>query len=177
MKDFLAQSGITIDDDVVEVETTETGDEILVISVSGLAPGAVDRANAEWAMDATFTTTTTGGVNVLEVNVNSDLNPDELEVDHSLEGTLPEFSVYADEENPYGTDADKEQFEALGVIVDYANGTWTITLPEPITVGESTEISTLNMTFYLKLIDVYGNEFGSMNNGGYLTVPPEPADE
>ncbi|MGI5971841.1 MAG: S-layer homology domain-containing protein, partial [Oscillospiraceae bacterium] len=40
----------------------------------------------------------------------------ELEVDHSLEGDLPEFSVYASETNPYGTDEDKTAFESYGVV-------------------------------------------------------------
>jgi hypothetical protein len=39
-----------------------------------------------------------------------DKNLYELEVDHSFDGTLPEFSVYASAENPYGTDEDKAAF-------------------------------------------------------------------
>jgi len=34
----------------------------------------------------------------------------ELEIDHSLEDVFPEFSVYADENNPYGTAEDKTAF-------------------------------------------------------------------
>lgn len=114
--------------------------------------GAVDRVNAEYAMP-----TATFNGNVLRVSVNSDLAPYELEVDH--DAALPEFSVYASTTNPYGdSEAD---FEELEVTVDYADGTWII------------DFGTLDLSgieFYLKVIDTDGNEFGSMYNGGYLTV-------
>jgi len=48
-----------------------------------------------------------------------DLNLYELEIDHSFEGTLPEFSVYADALNPWGTPEDKAQFDAAGVTIAY----------------------------------------------------------
>jgi hypothetical protein len=98
---------------------------------------------------------------VLTVVINEAIIPAELEVDHSLEATLPEFSVYASE-NPYGDSQD--EFEALDVTVEYVDGTWTITFPEEM----EDELS--DIKFYLRVIAANDNGFGSMYNGGYLTV-------
>ena len=51
----------------------------------------------------------------------SDENLYELEVDHSLEGILPEFSVYASAEEVYG--GQEAAFEAAGVSVEYDEAT------------------------------------------------------
>jgi len=57
-----------------------------------------------------------------------DLNLYELEIDHSFEGSLPEFSVYASEATPWGTPEDKAQFDAAGVTITYddVEQVWTI---------------------------------------------------
>lgn len=54
---------------------------------------------------------------VLEVEA-KDKDLPELEVVHNM-SNLPEFSVYASEENPYGDDKAKDNFEKLGVDVKY----------------------------------------------------------
>ena len=84
----------------------------------------------------------------------------ELEVDHSLEGLLPEFSVYAYDEDPYG--GQYEQFEALGVVVTYvaSEQTWTIDFGPAIT---SQFVANGGITFYLVLKDYVGNAWGSMS--------------
>ncbi|HQE65720.1 MAG TPA: hypothetical protein PLE05_02695, partial [Bacillota bacterium] len=83
----------------------------------------------------------------------------ELEIDHNMEGVLPEFSVYADSDNPYGDD--KEEFIRAGVTVDYnaAEQEWTIDFGSDIT-----DIFRDNggITFYLVIKDMAGNQFGSM---------------
>ena len=76
-----------------------------------------------------------------------------------MEGVLPEFSVYADSDNPYGDD--KEEFIRAGVTVDYnaAEQEWTIDFGSDIT-----DIFRDNgvITFYLVIKDMAGNQFGSM---------------
>ncbi|MGI6359417.1 MAG: hypothetical protein ACOX2K_12270 [Bacillota bacterium] len=71
---------------------------------------------------------------VLSVDA-SDEHLYELEIDHNLEGVLPEFSVYADEENPYGSDDDKAAFEGCGVEVTYDadEQKWTIDFGQTVT--------------------------------------------
>jgi parallel beta-helix repeat protein len=54
----------------------------------------------------------------------------ELEIDNSMESIIPQFSVYANTGNPYGSAADKTQFEAVGANVTYdaTLQKWTIDL-------------------------------------------------
>jgi hypothetical protein len=97
----------------------------------------------------------------LEVTASDD-NLYELEVDHSFEGTLPEFSVYASEENPYGDDEAKAAFKAQGVTVTYDadEQKWTIDFGENVT---SQIVDNGGITFYLVLVDEAGNKWGSMD--------------
>lgn len=90
-----------------------------------------------------------------------DVNLYELEIDHSMEGILPEFSVYADATNPYGTSEDKDSFEAQGVNVTYdaTLQKWTINFGSKITKAF---IANKGITFYLVLKDTKGNTWGSM---------------
>jgi len=95
-----------------------------------------------------------------------DLNLYELEIDHSFEGTLPEFSVYADAANPWGTPEDKAQFDAAGVTIAYDETAqkWTIDFGETITDMFIPD----GVTFYMVLKDEAGNQWGSM-----YSVTPE----
>ncbi len=92
----------------------------------------------------------------------SDPNLYELEIDHSFEGTLPEFSVYASEETPWGTQADKDLFDAAGVTIGYDADLqqWTIDFGEAIT---DNYFIPNGVTFYMVLIDDAGNTWGSMD--------------
>jgi len=92
----------------------------------------------------------------------SDPNLYELEIDHSFEGTLPEFSVYADALNPWGTPEDQAQFEGAGVTVEYDAllQEWTIDFGEAIT---NNYFIPNGVTFYMVLIDEAGNTWGSMS--------------
>ncbi len=92
-----------------------------------------------------------------------DLN--ELEIDHNLEGTLPEFSVYASESDPYGGDGD--EFAAIGVTVVYDAEAqiWTIDFGADVT---DMLIANGGITFYMVLNDSAGNQWGSM-----YSVTPE----
>jgi hypothetical protein len=86
-----------------------------------------------------------------------DLNLYELEIDHSFEGTLPEFSVYADALNPWGTPEDKAQFDAAGVTIAYDETAqkWTIDFGETITDMFIPD----GVTFYMVLKDEAGNQW------------------
>lgn len=101
---------------------------------------------------------------VLTVTAQNDGDVAELEVDHSLHATYPEFSVYANEANPYGTADDKADFDALGVTVSYnaANSQWVIDLGPIITQGV---VSTSgSITFYFVIKDADKNVlWGSMS--------------
>lgn len=103
---------------------------------------------------------------VLEVKI-SDANPYALEVDHSLEGILPEFTVYAQATNtenpfgPYGTEEAMSQFAAQGVVITYDDVTQTWTIDFGLDVTEI--LVEHNITFYLVATDTEGNVFGSMD--------------
>ncbi len=92
----------------------------------------------------------------------------ELEIDHNLTGApygLPEFSVYASEDNPYGSLEDKALFEGTyGVSVTYeeneGEGAWAIDFGLAIT-GKL--IAKGNPVFYLVVKDTSGNAWGSMD--------------
>lgn len=90
----------------------------------------------------------------------SDDNLYELEIDHSLETSLPEFSVYAGETDPYGGDVD--DFITAGVTVNYdaTNQVWTINFGENIS---NAFVSNGGITFYMVLKDLGGNTWGSMD--------------
>jgi ABC-type transporter Mla MlaB component len=94
----------------------------------------------------------------LEVTA-SDENLYELEVDHSFEGTLPEFSVYASEDDPYG--GQEAAFKAQGVEVTYDADAqkWTIDFGEAVT---DKIVAKGGITFYLVIKDEAGNQWGSM---------------
>jgi hypothetical protein len=97
----------------------------------------------------------------------SDENLYELEIDHSLEGTVPEFSVYAAEgDGAYGTAGDKADFEAAGASVSYDEDEqkWEINMGPAVT-----DAILLNhgITFYIVLKDASGNQWGTM----YGTTP------
>jgi hypothetical protein len=95
----------------------------------------------------------------LEVTA-SDENLYELEVDHSFEGTLPEFSVYASESDPYGGQG--EAFAEAGVTVTYNADAqkWTIDFGPTVT---QQIVAKGGITFYLVLVDEAGNKWGSMD--------------
>ena len=101
-----------------------------------------------------------GGNFVWSVKAQDD-NLYELEVDHSMQGTIPEFSVYANTENPYGTEQDKLEFESYGVLVTYDDiqQKWTIDFGSAITNMLTDNGS---ITFYIVIKDIVGNQWGTM---------------
>lgn len=97
---------------------------------------------------------------VLRVEV-IDENPYRLEVDHSFEGTLPEFTVYADAANPYGSVEAQQAFEAIGVSVVYNAATKTFVIDFGVQVTHTHFVDN-GVTFYLVAHDIDGNASGSM---------------
>lgn len=86
-----------------------------------------------------------------------------LEVDHNLEGILPEFTVYASELNPYGTQQSKDQFEALSANITYdaTEMKWVIDFGPQITDIFRAQA---NVRFHFVVRDSMGNiVWGSMN--------------
>ncbi len=89
-----------------------------------------------------------------------------VEVDHTFEENLPEFWIYNNINNPYGTDKDKQQFESYGVTVTLTKNElneyeWTINITgsayETINANDNNEI-----IFYIVIRDTVGNQLGSM---------------
>ena len=70
---------------------------------------------------------------ILTVTAQNDGDVHELEIDHSLYNVLQEFSVYADEADPYGGDG--ALFATAGVNVTYsaANSQWVIDFGQTVT--------------------------------------------
>lgn len=99
---------------------------------------------------------------ILEIDAESFDNLAKLEVDHNVT-TLPEFSVYPNAENPYGSAEAKAQFEELGVEVTYSaeEKKWNIDFGATVSakLAEQTEVK-----FYIVVADEYGYDFGSMYN-------------
>lgn len=102
----------------------------------------------------------------LTVDAKDDGELSELEIDHNMENQLPEFSVYADEVNPYGDADSKEEFEAAGVTVTYdaEEQKWEIDFGAAVT---NVIVAKRDVKFYVVIKDKAGNQFGSM----YGTTP------
>lgn len=104
-----------------------------------------------------------GGENFVLTIDALDTNLYSLEIDHSMEGSLPEFTVYADSANPYGSAEAKTAFEAQGVFITYDSvaQVWTIDFGNTVT---NLFIANPNgITFYMVLKDLAGNTWGSMD--------------
>jgi hypothetical protein len=130
----------------VNIVAEEPGDTTAP-EFKGVTPA---EGNVELAHDANFVLTVAA----------SDENLYELEVDHSFEGTLPEFSVYASEDDPYG--GQEAAFKAQGVEVTYDADAqkWTIDFGEAVT---EKIVEEGGITFYLVIKDQAGNAWGSMD--------------
>lgn len=104
-----------------------------------------------------------GGANfILTVRAKNDGDVNQLEIDHSA-GTLPEFSVYADETDPYGGDG--ALFATAGVTVTYDATTseWVIDFGNAVTQSILTNYNG-EITFYFVLRDAAHNIlWGHMN--------------
>lgn len=130
---------------------------LLVAPVIGLFSSAVN-ASSIISVTSNIADVPNGASLVLTIGVQNDGDVYELEVDHSYDdhhpGTFPEFSVYADESDPYGGDG--HLFAALGASVVYsaANNQWTIDFGQDIT----DDINTIGdpITFYFALRDAEG---------------------
>lgn len=90
----------------------------------------------------------------------------ELEVDNSIELIVPQFTVYANEADPYTDGVDPEAGEAAyasynaSVTYDADDQKWMISF------GDFTQAMLANggITFYIEVNDVHDNFFGDMFN-------------
>ncbi len=91
-----------------------------------------------------------------------DLNLYSLEVDHTFEATLPEFTVYASASNPWGSEEAQAGFDAYGMTVAYDETLqkWTIDFGEVVT---DTFIPD-GVDFFIVLHDEADNKWGSMDS-------------
>ncbi|MCM3625122.1 hypothetical protein M4D70_23140 [Brevibacillus borstelensis] len=108
-------------------------------------------------------TITDGQDFVLTISAEDESDLYSLEVDHSM-SQLPEFTLYAHEENPWGSTEAQEQATEAGVTATYDSGTkkWVLTFKADGNAYEKiTEQGTV--TFYFVVKDVEGNAFGSMD--------------
>jgi len=124
--------------------------------------------------------------NLVLTVIANDENLYSLEIDHShgkhgkwAQANLPEFTVYASEKNPWGTQEAKGQFDSAGVVVAYGAEaqTWTITIKENgliMSVINDENISNGAIEFYLVIHDEAGNSSGSMYDGSYYKVSYTP---
>ncbi|MFZ6053386.1 HYR-like domain-containing protein, partial [Halocola ammonii] len=131
-----------------QVITVTDGAAPILENVSASAVGeCLNGGNFVWTVDA------------------SDDNLFSLEVDHSLQNSLPEFTVYADAGDPYGSAQAATDFANAGVSVIYddANQIWTIDFGPAVT---QQLIDNGGITFYTVLEDCNGNALGSMSPTG-----------
>src|SRR5690606_16843370 len=95
----------------------------------------------------------------------TDANLYALEIDHNI-GALPEFTVYADADNPWGDQAAADQASAVGLNLTYTaagnDGTWTFTFDRNGSAW-NTIYANGGITFYTVLSDCNINELGSMS--------------
>jgi hypothetical protein len=91
-----------------------------------------------------------------------------LEVDHNAEGTLPEFSVYADPANVWGDAESATQAAAAGLEATYADGLWTLTfLQGGAALQTFVDDYAGNIQLYLVVHNAEGKASGTMDGGNY----------
>ena len=98
---------------------------------------------------------------IFRVTDDSDLSF--LEIDHNLEGSLPEFKLYPDPTNPWGSSQAKQLADTYSVTSDYDAGTktWTITFGAGTALNEIKGKGVFKVYFVVE--DIHGNAFGSMS--------------
>ena len=112
----------------------------------------------------------TEGNLVLKVSATDNEGLATLEVDHNLEGTVPEFTVGTEDMND----------PTSGARSTFADGTWTLSFGEAMS-NSVRDNANSEMTFHFVITDVNGNQFGNMDpttteNTKVLEVPAVPVD-
>lgn len=103
------------------------------------------------------------------VDVSSVPNAYQLEMDNSLEPTLPQFTLYTGSTplEVWSSEEAVQSATSAGVEATHDNGVWTLTL------NEGAALSLVNgsgATFYMVVKDSVGNATGSMSGGKSLRV-------
>lgn len=133
---------------------------VATLIIGLLAPMA--RASSIVGVTSNIADVPGGASLVLTVTAKNDGDVAELEVDTSLPHLFPDFSVYADETDPYGGDG--AQFVAAGVQVAYsaANDQWVIDFGQTVTDTIRNNGGKINFYFVLRDADRTAL-WGSMN--------------
>lgn len=100
---------------------------------------------------------------IMKVRAHNDGDLAALEVDHSLQGTLPEFTVYANAANPYGDD--QADYVAAGLTVSYnpSLSEWTFEFDRNGSAWGVIDAAG-DVSFYFALKDINGQTlWGTMN--------------
>lgn len=133
---------------------------VAMLVVSLLAPMA--RASSVVGVTSNIADVPNGESLVLTVTAQNDGDVAELEIDTSLPAVFPDFSVYADEADPYGGDG--PLFASAGVTVTYdaAKSQWVIDFGQDVTDEIRNNGGKIN--FYMVLRDANNVAlWGSMN--------------
>lgn len=169
----------TINVAVLDADNKFVGQTEIAVDIPDSREPGIDVGSSKYVYE--------NGQATLTVVAWDDFQLKELEIDHNYGNYgandlgLPEFSVYASEEDPFGGQGDK--FAAYGVKVTYKEeirdgqviGTWTITFDEEDLNKKLPENSNAadilsNLQFYLVVYDADGNASGDMD-GNYVTIP------
>ncbi|MCM3561938.1 hypothetical protein M4D57_26005 [Brevibacillus borstelensis] len=174
-------AGTNVAEIVLDVSGTPTGAEVVTITpanATAIYDGAGNATTDTQSVDVTLVDKTAPKVVVTPAS-GASITDDEdfeltivgtdvselasLEVDHSVDN-LPEFTLYADVNNPWGSTGAKQKADEAGVVATYDADakTWKIKFTAG-GVAHATLIKENSVTFYFVVKDAEGNAFGDMN--------------
>lgn len=135
---------------------------VTAVLIAGIFAATVSAASQHIGVSSNVTDVP-GGANLTMTIKHADSAVHRLEVDHSLQGTLPEFHLHANEADPYG--GDQADFAAVGMTVTYSAAAKEWVLNFGPTVTSVIRDTPAGIAFYFALKDVNGTYlWGDMYN-------------